>query len=171
MEQGTSDGTDPSGDSESGSVTRSLSKWGTIAVGGCVLLLGIILMPLPGPGMLIVVVGFLILAREIRWFDERLDDVRDQAFRAAAFSVQSPFRIAMSLLGIAVMVTVGITWGVGIEIPEFWIFGPELPAQGWLAGGSILVGAAFALGMLVYSWWRWRDLPQVDDLEDMPVPE
>lgn len=36
-------------------------------VGVCVLLLGIVLMALPGPGTLVVVLGFAILATEYVW--------------------------------------------------------------------------------------------------------
>ncbi len=46
-------------------------------VGGSVVVLGVILMPLPGPGTLIVLGGFTILATE---FDEAVR-VKDWGFR------------------------------------------------------------------------------------------
>ena len=47
-----------------------------MGLGICVIGLGFILMPLPGPGWLVVAVGLAILARDVAWADRLLRKVR-----------------------------------------------------------------------------------------------
>ena len=54
------------------------SKWirlALITLGAVVVLIGLVALPAPGPGMLIVTAGLALLARESRWIAERLDVV------------------------------------------------------------------------------------------------
>ena len=54
------------------------SKWirlALITLGAVVVLIGLVALPAPGPGMLIVAAGLALLARESRWIAERLDGV------------------------------------------------------------------------------------------------
>jgi uncharacterized protein (TIGR02611 family) len=54
------------------------SKWirlALITLGAVVVLIGLVALPAPGPGMLIVAAGLALLARESRWIAERLDVV------------------------------------------------------------------------------------------------
>ena len=46
--------------------------------GFSVVVLGVIMMPLPGPGMLVVAVGLAILARDAAWADRLLGKVRER---------------------------------------------------------------------------------------------
>ena len=46
--------------------------------GFSVVVLGIIMMPLPGPGLLVVAVGLAILARDAAWADRLLRKVRER---------------------------------------------------------------------------------------------
>ena len=46
--------------------------------GFSVVVLGIIMMPLPGPGMLVVAVGLAILARDAAWADRLMRKVRER---------------------------------------------------------------------------------------------
>ena len=56
----------------------SPSKRLTVALGGgSVVLLGVIMMPLPGPGTLVVLVGLSILRREFAWAARLSDRIRD----------------------------------------------------------------------------------------------
>ena len=43
-----------------------------------VVVVGIIMMPLPGPGLLVVAVGLAILARDVAWADRLLRKVRER---------------------------------------------------------------------------------------------
>ena len=46
-----------------------------IALGVVVILVGLVALPAPGPGILIVAAGAALLARESRWIAEKLDGV------------------------------------------------------------------------------------------------
>lgn len=46
-----------------------LRKIGVIIVGVPIIILGVILIPLPGPGILVCVLGFFILSLEFEWAD------------------------------------------------------------------------------------------------------
>lgn len=46
---------------------KALRKIGVLLVGIPVLILGIILVPLPGPGLLVIIAGLLILSLEFEW--------------------------------------------------------------------------------------------------------
>ena len=51
-------------------------KWfrpAVILVGVIVVLVGIVALPAPGPGMLVIAAGAALLARESRWLAEKLD--------------------------------------------------------------------------------------------------
>ena len=51
-------------------------KWtrpAMIALGALIILVGIVALPAPGPGMLVIAAGAALLARESRWIAERLD--------------------------------------------------------------------------------------------------
>ena len=64
------------------------------------LALGVVLMPLPGPGAVVVVLGMVILATQFEWADRRLDKVKAWAMKGAADSVRTWPRILLSLLGV-----------------------------------------------------------------------
>lgn len=46
---------------------KAVRKLGAVLVGVPVLILGIILIPLPGPGLLVCFLGLLILSTEFEW--------------------------------------------------------------------------------------------------------
>ena len=48
-------------------VERRLNRWGTLALGWLVIIVGIIMIPAPGPGMLVIFAGTVILSRESAW--------------------------------------------------------------------------------------------------------
>jgi uncharacterized protein (TIGR02611 family) len=48
-------------------VSAPLWRAGIILVGGAVVLIGIVLLPLPGPGTLIIALGLAILSAEFVW--------------------------------------------------------------------------------------------------------
>ncbi|MGB9012097.1 MAG: PGPGW domain-containing protein [Aeromicrobium sp.] len=146
-------------------VVAGLSRWmgrfGAEALGWLLIPVGVVLMPAPGPGLLIVVAGVALLSRRHPWARRLLDPLRRKAVEAARYGVATWPRIALSLLGVAWLVGVGIVWWSDPDIPEFSVlgvgFGPSLPAAGWVSAVGLWVSAAAALGLLVYSIIRWRN--------------
>jgi uncharacterized protein (TIGR02611 family) len=82
-----------------------------------VLLGGIALIPLPGPGWAIVFVGLGMLALEFKWAEnlmekvlDRLDGVRKAA--ANASPAQKAFSAVATVLGIAAFAVAAILWDI-----------------------------------------------------------
>ncbi len=63
-----------------------LERFAVAVVGWSIIVLGIILMPLPGPGTVLVLVGLSILAREYPWAGRVLERVREGTGRAARWA-------------------------------------------------------------------------------------
>ncbi len=126
-------------------------------IGWTLLAVGVILMPLPGPGTLIVVTGLVLLAQNNPWAERKLAPVRRQAYRGAKEGVKTWPRIVMSALGGMTVVAVGTTYIMSPPPPSFW----PLNERWWLFGGlwagvSILASGLIALGLLVYSVKKFR---------------
>jgi hypothetical protein len=56
-----------------GSRKSGLRRWGALAAGGGLILVGIVLLFIPGPGLLLIGVGAAVLARESRLAARGLD--------------------------------------------------------------------------------------------------
>lgn len=146
-------------------VLAGLSRWmgrtGAEALGWVLIPVGIVLMPAPGPGTLVLVAGVALLARRYTWAQRVLEPLQRRAVEAAKYGVASVFRIALSLVGVAWLVTLGFIWWISPDIPEFTVlgvgFGPSLPAAGWVSAVGLWVSALAALVLLIYSIIRWRD--------------
>ena len=113
--------------------------------GGLLLLVGIALLVLPGPGLLLVLAGLLVLSSQFPSVDKYVDPVQDRAMKAAEDSVSSPLRITLSVLFGLGMIGVGVAWG---------LLGPRVPLGGWPTGSSLILSGLILLGLLVYSYRR-----------------
>ena len=57
---------------------HAVMRMGRMIGGSIVVIIGIILLPLPGPGMVVIAVGLTILARDVAWADRMLQRVRER---------------------------------------------------------------------------------------------
>lgn len=57
---------------------KFIKKTAILVVGGTVLIIGIILIPLPGPGLLVTAGGLLILSTEFTWAERQLEKVKQR---------------------------------------------------------------------------------------------
>ncbi|WP_410572167.1 PGPGW domain-containing protein [Amycolatopsis sp. cmx-4-61] len=116
-----------------------------ITVAGAVLLLvGVLLLVLPGPGLLLVLAGLLVLASEFPALEKYVDPVRDRAMKAAEESVSSPLRIAGSVLAGLALLAAGIVWGTV----------KSLPFSGWSTGSSLILSSVILFALLGWSYQR-----------------
>jgi hypothetical protein len=116
----------------------------TLAVAGsAVLLVGVALLVLPGPGLLLVLAGLLILASVFPALERYVDPVRDRAMKAARDSVSSPLRIAGSVLCGLALIAAGILWGLRVF--------PWLPLPGWSTGSSLILSGIVLLALLAWT--------------------
>lgn len=144
--------------------------------GWLMLLGGLALIPLPGPGLLITFAGLLLLSRQYAWAERRVDWVRLRALEGAAESVATWPRLTMSLGGAVLMLPVGIMWIASPPAPMWW----PLEEAWWLPGGVVvgmtqLASAVIALALLGYSYRRFRGAPEAltavaDDLGHADQP-
>ncbi|HYZ38152.1 MAG TPA: PGPGW domain-containing protein [Pseudonocardiaceae bacterium] len=117
---------------------------------------GIALIILPGPGLLLLLGGLVLLANEYPWARRMTAPVRRQAMRSAAQSVASPLRIGGTALCGLALIAAGIAW----------ILVPSLPFGGLATGSSLIVSGIVLLALLVYSYRRFR---RSDDSSGKPV--
>lgn len=117
-----------------------------LLVGSAVLLLGIALLILPGPGLLLVLAGLLVLSTEFPAVDRYIEPIQHRAMHAAEQSVASPLRLAASVFGGLAMIALGVVWGLV----------KTLPLGGWPTGSSLILSGLVLLGLLAYSHHRVR---------------
>ncbi len=130
--------------------------WVTV-FGWVILLVGVAALVLPGPGLLLILAGVLVLSQEYPWAERRVEPLKCKAFDVAATGVETWPRICLSALGALALVAAGVVWWVNPVIPRWWIFGPHLPFGGWPAGSSLILSGVVAIGLLVWSVRRFRD--------------
>jgi hypothetical protein len=134
-------------------------------LGWLLVLGGIAALVLPGPGLLMLFAGLVILSQEYEWAEKRLEPVERMALRAAAEGVETWPRIALSTLGGLCIIAVGIAWGVHPDAPGWWpVRDSWWLAGGWATGTTLIASGLIALGLLAYSYRRFR-------VRGEPVPE
>ena len=113
-----------------------------LVIGATLLLVGIALLVLPGPGLLLVLAGLITLAAEFPAVEKYVNPVRERALQATEESVRTPFRIACSVLAGLALIGAGIVWGLY----------PQLPLGGWPTGSGLVISGLILLGLLAYSY-------------------
>lgn len=112
---------------------RRYAKRTTIGIiGGLVLVVGIIAIPYPGPGWLIVFAGLAILATEFEWAGRLLDNLRIKYDAWQAWLKRQPPAIRASfwlITGVVVVITIWLLNGYGfindfLHLPFHWITSP-----------------------------------------------
>lgn len=147
-------------------------------LGWLLLVAGIAMIALPGPGLLGIFAGLAVLSQQYEWAEKRLAPVKYRALKGAAESVETPLRIAFSLLGCAFLLACAWVWwfgdagapGVdaGDPTPPSWTSQPgwwPLPDWTWLPGGkgtaiTLVFSTLIALALLVYSYRRFHGKPE-----------
>ena len=141
--------------------------WGRKAVkrlaletfGWILVVAGIAALVLPGPGLLGLFAGLVLLSQQYEWAERRVEPVKRAALKAAADGVKTVPRIAVSALGCLLLFAVGVLWWVHPSAPGWW----PLEDKWWLVGGwgtglTIIVSGLFALSLLVYSYTHYREV-------------
>lgn len=126
-------------------------------VGWTLVVAGIAMLALPGPGLLSVVAGLMVLSQQYEWARRRLVPIKVQAYRAAKEGVETWPRIISSALAALTVMGVGVLVIVRPPVPGWF----PLDERWWLPGGlvggvSIIVSSLIGLGLLAYSVRRFR---------------
>lgn len=135
---------------------KHLRKTWVTVIGWVLVLVGVAALILPGPGLLLLLAGLVVLSQEYEWAARRVEPVKEKAFEVAKAGVSTVPRIMLSALGACAVIAVGVLWWLDPEIPEIGPVGPQLPFGGWPTGSSIALSGLIAMGLLVFSIVRWR---------------
>ena len=95
---------------------KLIKRWLKIALGFCIVVIGIILMPIPGPGGApVTLVGLVILATELSFVRRLLE--RFAALRVKYYEKHSPRKrwVFMGVAIIACVVMTTVTWWVFVS--------------------------------------------------------
>jgi hypothetical protein len=125
---------------------RQLKRVVATVGGGLLVVLGVAMLVLPGPGLLVVLAGLVVLSTEYPAVGRYVDPVRARAMHGAEESVSTPLRLAASTAFGCALVVAGAVW----------IYDPGVPLGGAGVGISLVVSGLAVLALLAYSWRRVR---------------
>lgn len=141
---------------------RITTIWRT-ALGGTLVAAGLLGLVLPGPGLLILFAGVVVLSQRYMWARRKVLPVKRAALRVAVESVRSWGRIALSSLGTVLLLAAGALWTWRPAAPAWWQLGEFwwLPG-GRAAGGAMFISGIAALATIVYSIRHYRGISSVE---------
>jgi Putative transmembrane protein (PGPGW) len=117
---------------------QSVKRFAVTIIGVGLLLVGVGLMVLPGPGILLIVAGLAVLATEYVWAQRLLVRAKDRAEQVQEAAVASPIRTTGSLVFAAGMVALGVLMLLVDDVA--WPAYDSLADSAWgPVTGSILV--------------------------------
>jgi hypothetical protein len=130
-------------------------------VGWLLVVAGLAALVLPGPGLLMIAGGLVILSQQYEWAERRVEPIKREALKGAANSVETWPRIIASSIFIGLIAGAGVLWFVSPPAPGWW----PVADRWWLYGGkatsiSQFVSAALAAGLLVWSYRKFHGNPE-----------
>ena len=137
---------------------RAAVKRVFLEVLGWVLVIGgIAALVLPGPGLLALFAGLVLLSQQYTWAERRVEPVKERALRAAAEGVESWPRILLSILGVLWLIGTGIVWAVRPPAPAWWPVAEHWwLLGGWATGVTLIVSGLAAGAGIVYAYRHYR---------------
>ena len=123
-------------------VMRHIRRGFIAVLGLAVVALGVALLPLPGPGFLVIAGGFAILATEFEWAERWLDRVRDRALQAAEQATRNWWSATITVLSALGMLAVGI---------YILVAPPDIKFMSKGTGIGVMIGAIAALATAIYA--------------------
>jgi hypothetical protein len=130
-------------------------------VGWTLVVAGIAALILPGPGLLMIAGGLVVLSQQYEWAERRVEPIKREALKGAANSVETWPRIVATSAMILLIGAAGVLWFVDPDAPDWW----PLSDAWWLPGGkatsfSQFGSAIIAAALLVWSYRRFHGKPE-----------
>ena len=134
-------------------LARLLRRIAVTVVGTVILVVGVVLLVAPGPGLLVIVLALMVFAVEYQWARRHLTAVRARARSAADKAAASRVATASAVL-----------FGIGaIGLGGVLIFTDMLPLSGWGSGASVALGGLTVLATTAYSVRELRHAEKADE--------
>lgn len=128
-----------------------------VAVIGCVLLLvGVALLVLPGPGFVLIAGALALLATQFEWAKRPLDYAKDKASVGIEEVATSKFRASLAVVCALGMVATGVVELAGVRLPHL----------NALTALMLILSGLFLVGTLVYAVVRARSNAAADEPSD-----
>jgi len=128
-----------------------------VAVIGCVLLLvGVALLVLPGPGFVLIAGALALLATQWEWAKRPLDYAKDKASVGIEEVATSKFRASLAVVCSLGMVALGVVELAGVRLPHL----------NALTAVMLILSGLFLVGTLVYAVVRARSNAAADEPSD-----
>ena len=135
---------------------------GVEIVGWALIVAGIAMLLLPGPGILGLFAGIVVLSNRYTWAKRLRHKSKDKVEKALEESVASKKRIAFSLTTTALLVAWGVLLTINPVVPEklrfsflFITVDEHIPGAGLTSGLVALGGALIAFVLMGYSVYRY----------------
>jgi hypothetical protein len=126
-------------------------------VGWALVIGGIAALVLPGPGLLALFAGLVLLSQQYTWAERRVEPVKERALKAAADGVETWPRILLSVLGVLWLIGTGIVWAVRPPVPGWWPVAEHWWLLGGWATGLTLIFSGLAAGAgILYAFRHYR---------------
>jgi len=108
----------------------------TAVLGALLLIAGIALLVLPGPGFVLVAAGLAVLATRFEWARKPLDYAKDKAQQGIEEVARSKVRAGLALVCALALIAGGVLGILGVDVP----FLNTLSAILLIVSGLILIG-------------------------------
>lgn len=133
-------------------------------LGWLLVLVGIAALVLPGPGLLALFAGLVLLSQQYDWAERRVEPIKTRALRAAADGVATRLRVVLSTAAALGLIGCGVLWIWHPPAPGWWPLEPRWWLVGGFGTGVTQVGSGLlALVTIGYSYRRFRDQPAAAD--------
>ena len=116
-------------------IGRNAKRMLIFILGVSVLLAGVAMLALPGPGLVVIIAGLVILATEFTWAERALDKTSKKAAGAATkVTGNKNGRLALAVSGIG-MIVAGVL--VAVFFNNFFIVGISIAIAGVIGLGTL----------------------------------
>lgn len=134
---------------------RLLRRIAVTVVGTVILVVGIVLLVAPGPGLVVIALALAVFAIEYQWARRNLAAVQERARSAALKAAASRVATASAVL-----------FGIGaIGLGGVLIFTDLLPFSGTGTGVGVAIGGLTVLTTTAYGIREFRKAKQAEDAE------
>ena len=134
-------------------LARLLRRIAVTIVGTAILVVGVVLLVAPGPGLLVIALALVVFATEYEWARRHLAAVRERGLSAARQAAASRLATVSTIL-----------FGLGaLGVSALLIFTRVLPWSSAATGAGVAVGGLTVLATMAYGIWELRRARKDDE--------